>query len=304
MHLPPWQLVEQQSPASAQASPRVLQALEPGSGWQALALQRPVQHSVPAPQEAEVALHTVPAQSPPTQESEQHSPALAQAAPGDAQKAVEVQVWVVVLQAVEQQPALPLSVQSVPADWQVETGTAQRLVEGLQYPSQHSDPAVQETPMFLQVGGGAQWSVPSQKPEQQSASALQLPGLAVQVVAAAHALGVPVQLPVQHSPPATQLAPLAWQGVAQVLVASQRPEQHSAPASQLAAAALHAGGAEAWGRFAPHPLPTTAITTPRQALRTSFPRDSMRTPPRDRRRDHGTASRSRAEEITRSCGQR
>jgi len=101
-------------------------------------------------------------QRPPTQESEQHSPGLTQASPGDAQKAVEVQVWVVVLQAVEQQPALPVSVQSVPAAWQVETGAAQRLVEGLQYPSQHSEPAVQETPAFLQVGGGAQSLLVSQ----------------------------------------------------------------------------------------------------------------------------------------------
>jgi len=79
-----------------------------------------------------VGLHTVPAQRPLTQESEQHSPGSAQAAPGVLQKAVEVQVWVVVLQAVEQQPALPVAVQSVPAAWQVETGAAQRWLVGLQ----------------------------------------------------------------------------------------------------------------------------------------------------------------------------
>jgi hypothetical protein len=213
-----------------------------------------------------VALQTVPAQSPPAQESEQHSPGSAQAAPGVLQKAVEVQVCVVALQAVEQQPALPVAVQSAPEARQVETGVAQRWVEGLQYPPQQSASAAQETPRFLQAGGVAQslpasqkveqqsepkaqplplprqgvaqWSVPSQKPEQQSASAPQLPGLAVQLAAAAQALGVPVQLPVQHSVPAPQLDPLAWQGVAQWLLASQPPEQHSPPAAQATPLAL------------------------------------------------------------------
>jgi hypothetical protein len=156
MHLPPWQLVEQQSAASAQASPSVLQALPPGSGWQAPPLQRPVQHSAPEAQVAVVALQEVAPQRPPAQESEQHSPGLAQAAPGALQKAVEVQVWVVALQAVEQQPAFPVSVQSAPAAWQVETGTAQRPVDGLQYPSQQSALAPQATPTVLQVGGVAQ----------------------------------------------------------------------------------------------------------------------------------------------------
>ncbi len=132
MHLPPWQLVEQQSPGAAQASPSVLQALEPGSGWQAPVVQRPVQHSVPAPQAVVVGLQAVLAQRPLTQESEQHSPGSAQAAPGVLQKAVDVQVLVVALQAVEQQPALPVTLQSVPAAWQVEIGAAQSLLDGLQ----------------------------------------------------------------------------------------------------------------------------------------------------------------------------
>ena len=127
----PWQLVEQQSPASAQVSPSVLQALAPGSGWQVVE-QRPVQQSVAAAQAVVVGRHTVLAQRPLTQERLQHSPGSAQAAPGVLQKAVEVQVRVVVLQAVEQQPALPVRVQSAPATWQVETGAAQRLVDGLQ----------------------------------------------------------------------------------------------------------------------------------------------------------------------------
>ncbi len=162
MHLPPWQLVEQQSPASAQVSPSVLQALEPGSGWQVPVVQIPVQQSAPAVQDVLVVWHTVLPQRPPTQESEQHSPGSAQAAPGVLQKAVEVQVLVVALQAVEQQPALPVSVQSVPAAWQVETGAAHSFVEGLQYPSQHSPSAAQVTPLFLQVGGVAQSLLPSQ----------------------------------------------------------------------------------------------------------------------------------------------
>jgi hypothetical protein len=135
MHFPPWQLVEQQSPGSAQASPSVLQEA-PAIAAQKPPAQRPEQQSVGAPQDeaavVPVGLHTVPAQRPLTQESEQHSPGSAQAAPGVLQKAVEVQVWVVVLQAVEQQPALPVAVQSVPASWQVETGAAQRCVDGLQ----------------------------------------------------------------------------------------------------------------------------------------------------------------------------
>ena len=162
MHLPPWQLVEQQSPASVQASPSVLQALAPGSGWQVPAVQRPVQQSVGAAQGVVVVVHVVLAQRPLTQESEQHSPGSAQAAPGVLQKAVEVQVCVVELQAVEQQPAFPVSVQSVPAAWQVETGAAHRFVEGLQYPSQHSPSAAQVTPLFLQVGGVAQTLLPLQ----------------------------------------------------------------------------------------------------------------------------------------------
>jgi len=90
----------------------------------------------------------------------------------------------------------------------------------------------------LALQGVAQWRVPSQKPEQQSALAPQLPGVAVQAGAAAQALGVPVQMPVQHSEPAPQLVPLAWQGLAQWLVASQLLEQHSPPAAQVTPLAL------------------------------------------------------------------
>ena len=267
MHLPPWQLVEQQSAAAAQESPSVLQALDPGSGWQATVVQMPVQHSVPAPQAVVVGLQAVLAQRPLTQESEQHSPGSAQAAPGVLQKAVDVHVLVVVLQAVEQQPALPVRVQSVPLAWQVETGAAQRFVEGLQYPSQHSPSTAQVTLLFLQVGGVAhsllasqkaeqqsapnaqpvplplhgvaQRSVGSQEPEQQSASAVQLPGFAVQAGAAAQALGVPVQMPVQHSEPAPQLVPFAWHGLAQWLVTSQKLEQQSPPARHEAPLPAH-----------------------------------------------------------------
>ena len=128
-------MVEQQSPGSAHVSPSVLQAA-PAIAAQKPPEQTPEQQSVGALQDeavvVPVGLHTVPAQRPLTQESEQHSPGSAQAAPGVLQKAVEVQVWVVVLQAVEQQPALPVRVQSVPEAWQVETGAAQRCVDGLQ----------------------------------------------------------------------------------------------------------------------------------------------------------------------------
>jgi len=129
MHFPPWQLVEQQSAASVHASPSVLQALAPGSGWQVV-LQRPVQHSVPAPQAVPVLLQAVLPQTPPVQESVQHSPGSAQAAPATLQKAVEVQVLVVVLHAVEQH-SVP-EAQLLPAASQVETGAAQAWVDGLQ----------------------------------------------------------------------------------------------------------------------------------------------------------------------------
>lgn len=61
MHLPPWQLVEQQSAPTVQESPRVLQALVPegaGSAWH-VTLQLPVQHSLPDAQVVPVALQTV-----------------------------------------------------------------------------------------------------------------------------------------------------------------------------------------------------------------------------------------------------
>jgi hypothetical protein len=135
VHLPPWQFLEQQvSEAGSQVSPRVAQALVPdGAGTiaQTLEVQVPVQHSLPAEQAVPVVLQTVSLQTPPWQSTEQHSPELRQAAPATLQKAVEVQVWVVVLHAVEQHP-LP-SVQVVPVAPQTEAGVSQSLDEGLQY---------------------------------------------------------------------------------------------------------------------------------------------------------------------------
>jgi hypothetical protein len=163
MHLPPWQLVEQQSPGSVQASPSVLHALAPGSGWQVVLgvpEQRPVQHSVAAPQAAPVDLHSVSEQTPTVQVPEQQSLGLTQEAPGTPQKMSDVQVWVVWLHAVEQQS--PLIAQVVPPSWHVETGTSQRSVLGLQYWSQHSALPVQVAPVFLQDGGLSQTLVGSQ----------------------------------------------------------------------------------------------------------------------------------------------
>ncbi len=115
-------------------------------------------------------------------------------------------------------------------------GVAQSLLAS-QKVEQQSAPNAQPVPLPLH--GVAQWSVASQDPEQQSAAAAQLPGLAVQLAAAAQAFGVPVQMPVQHSEPAPQPAPLARQGLAQWLVASHALEQHSPPAAQVVPLALH-----------------------------------------------------------------
>jgi len=159
VHFPPWQLVEQQSAATAQASPSVLQALAPGSAWQVV-LQRPVQHSVPAPQLVPVLLHSVLPQIPPVQEREQQSPGLTQAVPAILQKAVVVQLLVDVLQAVGQHSAP--EAQALPEGSQVETGAAQRWVDGLQYPPQHSPLTAQATSLLLQVGVVAQSLLASQ----------------------------------------------------------------------------------------------------------------------------------------------
>jgi hypothetical protein len=139
-HFPPWQFVEQQSTPVAQTSPSVLHALVPvgvGSAWHAAGVpeQRPVQHSVPAPQVVPVDLQVAFAQRPPTQDCEQHSPGSAHAAPGVLQNAVVVHVpafaaRVGLLQAVEQHS--PFAVQTAPLAAQVETGVAHACVTGLQ----------------------------------------------------------------------------------------------------------------------------------------------------------------------------
>jgi hypothetical protein len=125
-------LVEQQSEARLQASPSVRQAVVPpgaGRAWQVV-LQEPVQHCAAEVQAVPVAAQAVASQKPPVQETEQHSPALRQAAPGVLQNAVEEQVCVAALQEEEQQS--PLVAQAAPASLQAETGGAQVKVEGLQ----------------------------------------------------------------------------------------------------------------------------------------------------------------------------
>ncbi len=88
--------------------------------------------------------------------------------------------------------------------------------------------------------GVAQWSVPSQWPEQQAPGAAgQLPASAVQPGAGAQAAGVPVQMPVQHSGLPPQLVPFGWHGLAQWLVASHELEQQSPPATQEAPLTAH-----------------------------------------------------------------
>lgn len=167
VHFPPWQFVEQQSLPTVQASSSVLHALVPlgaGSAWQVVE-QLPVQHSPPDAQAVPVVLQVVFAHRPPTQDCEQHSLGFAQAAPGDWQKAVVVQVpafvaCVGLLQAVEQQS--PLSVQATPVPPQVETGAAHWWLTGLQYPSQQAESEVQLNPISLQIGAVAQNFVGSQ----------------------------------------------------------------------------------------------------------------------------------------------
>ncbi len=137
MHVPPWQFVEQQAAPLEHASPSVRHEVVPvgaGSAWQ-IPEQRPVQHSIPDAQLVPVDLHVVFAQSPPTQDCEQHSPESAHAAPGVLQKDVVVHAPafappVGLLQAVEQQS--PFAVQVAPLDPQVETGVAHTCVTGLQ----------------------------------------------------------------------------------------------------------------------------------------------------------------------------
>jgi hypothetical protein len=164
VHFPPWQFFEQQvSAAGSQVSPSVAQALVPdgaGMAAQRLEVQVPVQHSAPVPQAVPVVLQTVSRQTPPWQLTEQHSPELRQAAPATLQKAVEVQALVVVLQAVEQHSA-PVA-QLLPVASQLETGTAQSLVEGLQYWSQQSEFTEQATSRFRQTGGVPQTLLGSQ----------------------------------------------------------------------------------------------------------------------------------------------
>jgi hypothetical protein len=127
MHLPPWQLVVQQSAASAQESPVVLHAA-PASGWQ-VPLQEREQHSAPEPQAVPLGLQTVSPQMPPVQVPEQQSLGLVQALPTFLQNRVVVQRWVVALQAVEQHSAFALH---APESRHWETGAAHWCVEGLQ----------------------------------------------------------------------------------------------------------------------------------------------------------------------------
>lgn len=167
MHLPPWQLVEQQSAASVQLSPRVLQAAVPegaGSAWQVVA-QLPVQHSVGEAQAVAVGLQAVSVQTPPWQEREQHSPGLTQAAPGVLQKAVVVQVPALAAplglwQLLEQQS--PLMVQATPEARQAETGGAHCCFRGSQYALQQSASPPQLSPSLLQSGAVAQSLAASQ----------------------------------------------------------------------------------------------------------------------------------------------
>jgi hypothetical protein len=255
MHFPPWQLVEQQSAPSVQASPSVLQAVVPegaARGWQVVA-QRPVQHSAEEVHAVAVGLQAVSVQRPASQEREQHSPGLPQAAPGALQKAVVVQVPALVarvglLHALEQQS--PLTVQVAAGALQVETGVAHCCLMGSQYALQQSASAAQLAPSFLQIGGVEQVLFALQKVEQQSelkphappfaaqgsaqtfeasqwpeqhepgADGQALP-FAVQVGAGAQASGVPVQMPVQHSAPLAQPAPFDAHGVAHWLAPLQ-----------------------------------------------------------------------------------
>ena len=160
VHLPPWQLVEQQSEPSAHASPSVLQALVPvgaGNAWQVVE-QLPVQHSLPAEQEVPVALQEVLAHRPFTHDSKQHWLESAHAAPGVLQNAVVVQEPL--LQAPEQHAAF--EAQDAPESEQVETGVAHCWITGLQYPLWQTASEVQEAPFGFSVGGFAQTFVGSQ----------------------------------------------------------------------------------------------------------------------------------------------
>jgi hypothetical protein len=89
---------------------------------------------------------------------DRQSVGLTQGSPTVPPKASVVQVWVVWLQAVEQQSALIAQV--TPPVSQVETGTSQK--PALQNWSQHSVLPPQEAPVALQDGGLSQTLVGSQ----------------------------------------------------------------------------------------------------------------------------------------------
>ncbi len=167
---PPLQFLEQQSVARAQESPRVLQALPPGSGAHLFAVQTPVQHSAPEPQVASSCLQAVPPQMPPAHEREQHSPDEMQVAPPPLQKRLVAQLPA--LHTFEQQS--PWVVQCAPAAPQVEVGEAQAPAS--QKPEQQSAFTAQVAVSEAQVFDGLVQTPLAQALVQQSAAVRQVRG--------------------------------------------------------------------------------------------------------------------------------
>lgn len=121
----PWQLVEQQSLASAQASPSVVHAPPPRMA-QAPPVQVPEQHCVPLAQVEPTGLQTSEAQTAPgvpapVQVIEQHWPSELHASPGMRHPAGFVHVPPEP-QVPEQQAAAAAAVHAVPSGWQVDVG--------------------------------------------------------------------------------------------------------------------------------------------------------------------------------------
>lgn len=247
-HDPDLQSFEQQSPASVQESPRVLQPLPPGSAAQLPEVQSPVQHPLPVVQVVSSCLHAVSPHVPPAQESEQHSPEETQAAPPALQKVLVVQLPL--LHTAEQQSAE--AVQWAPAAPQVEDGEAQAMAVptpvGAQRPEQQSELAAQEAVRPAQVLGGLVQIPLAQALVQQSAMPAQAAPSAPQSEVLTHRL--PAQpRPLQQSDGSEQAWPLVAQaGTWQVLGVPDdghtRPMQQSPsvrqvapPAPQLAAPA-------------------------------------------------------------------
>lgn len=243
------QFFEQQSPApTVQASKSDLQPLPPGSAAQTLPVQRPVQHSVPAPQEVPVCLQVPPSHTPAVHLSEQHSPAEPQLPPAGLQNAAVVQVAAPAgpLHIAEQQ-SVPM-VQESPAPAHDTVGDTQVWLVGSQSPEQHSCEVAQVAARSLQSVTGTVQTLFAQEFVQQSLIEVQALPAGEQVAVETHWFPAqPSDSPAQQSAGTEQDPPECEQaGTWQVRVAppagQRRPMQQSPSVRQGALALPQVGG--------------------------------------------------------------